>query len=161
MKKYVFFIVMSLFLIIFGFVLTLTEIIDFKIADSFNDKTVSKKEMHYQLEITSPSVVIDSTGLNKVDIIYDDDVKAGTIEIGVTYYNDLVKIEKYNLTDNNSDVISIVTEGIFNKKSAKEFFEVTIEGLKDKEVYDYYSALKPNLKILVNSADEDIVKIRR
>jgi hypothetical protein len=36
-----------------------------------------------------------------------------------------------------------------------------IEGLKNKEIYNYDVALKPNVKVLINSADDDVVKIRR
>ncbi|MDD2203247.1 MAG: hypothetical protein PHT75_02890 [Bacilli bacterium] len=161
MKKHIFTIVISLFVIMFGFLLTITEIIDFKFVNTFNSEVVSISEKSYQFDITSPSVIIDSRNLNEVDIEYDEDIQVGTIKIKATYYDDFVIIEKIDSIENNSDLISIVTEGVSNKRAIKKYIDLTIEGLKEKEIYNYYQALKPNLKIMINNEDADIVKIRR
>ena len=161
MRKYIITLTMSFFLIIFGAILTVSEVLDFNISDTFNDESFSTKTLSYDIKLDNTATEVDTDFTKTPVIIYDNTMASGSMKLTVTYYDDFIAIDKFSLTRNHNDVIYITADGNEDFRTVKKLIQLSINGLKNQEVYNYETALRPDVQIIINEADKDLVKIRK
>jgi hypothetical protein len=161
MRKNIVILTLSFFLIIFGCVITVSEVVDYEVKDNFDDGTLTLMTNTYDLTLNNNTLDITTTFTEEPSIIYDNSMDKGDVKIKVTYYNELMNIDKFVITKTSGDTANISTDDTNNFDAVKKMISVTLNGLRHKEVYNYVSALKPTVKVFINEADKDAVKIRK
>lgn len=161
MRRYMITLGISLILIMAGVTLTIYEFMDFDIVDDFNSKSLSKETVVYNFKTSNVVTNIDTSFTNKANIIYDDNIAPGNIKISVNYYDDIINIESQSIRNDYYNLVKIEADGTGDFETISEVFKLTIEGLKNQEIYNYAKALRPTVKVYINKADRDIVKIRK
>lgn len=160
MTKNIVVLTLSFFLIIFGAVLTVSEVVDYDVKDNFDEGTLTTMTTTYDLTLKNDKLDVDTYFTLEPSIVYDNSIDKGTVKIKVTYYNELMSIDKVMITRTRGDIIDIRVNDTNNFDSVKKIVSLTLNGLRNKEVYNYVNALKPTVVVFINEADKDAVKIR-
>lgn len=160
MRKYVASLIISFFLVMFGIFLTISEVLNFKIVDKFDNNVLAKYTKTYDIEIAKPKIEINASQTNEPTVVYDNTLEKGKMKLVVTYYNEIMDIDKYVLVNDDTDVLYVDIDEIEEFRTVKKLIEVTIEGLKEDTIYNYEKAIRPDLNVIINEADKDVVKIR-
>jgi hypothetical protein len=124
-----------------GVALTVSEVFDFTVKNDFNNAELTKKAQVYDITKTTKLMDISTDNTKDPTIVYDDTITAGNVRIIVTYYNTFIDITKDSTFLNDREVVYIDADGITHFNNIKKFINISIEGLKHKEVYNYEKAL--------------------
>lgn len=160
MKKNIVILILSFFLIMFGMVLTVSEVVNFEVKDDFNDSTLTTMTTSYDFNLSGKSLDINTNFTKEPSVIIDNSLDKGTIKIKVTYYNELISINKFLISNENGNTLNINVEDTQDFDTVKKLIGVTLTGLRQNEVYNYANALKPTVNVYINDADKAAVKIR-
>jgi hypothetical protein len=155
MKRYFISLIVALSLIAIGSIASFYEALDFKVVDSFTNGDLSERIMTYDLKNSTNKVVIDTFFNGDASISYDDTLVPGSYRLLVTYYSDALYVDKYSTIDDDVEYIDFSVNGKGDFETFKKFVNITIDGLKNKKIYDYEKALTPSIKVYINSADKD------
>lgn len=149
----------AFFIIIFGLVLTGVEISRFKIDDDINNLDLSVNTITYDSNISKmPTKIVVSYHV-KPFINYSDEIETGKMKVIVNYYDELHTINKITTINDSSKKFKIMVNAKNNYKMLSKMMKITIEGLKDKKIYDYPKVLSPNIQVFINPADKDSVTV--
>ncbi|MFA5407635.1 MAG: hypothetical protein WC343_02570 [Bacilli bacterium] len=159
MKKVIINIIIAFLLIIFGIAVTVSETLDFTTSNTLDGTTFSKKELIYDVELNETLTTINTSFSHDPTIVYDDSILSGSMKIVISYYDDFVVLNKYSLNNDSELLINIDATQINKWDIMKDFVNMTIDGLKEKRIINYSSALKPDVTIYINQVDKNIVKI--
>lgn len=150
----------SFIFIMLGIVFTVAEALEYSIVDDFDADTLSKKVLAYDMTLNNKVTQIDTTSCEAF-IVYDNSIKTGNIKLVITYYDELIKINEFSVKQSNNDIIYVeADETEDGLRVARELARATVEGLKQKQIYNYTEAIRPHIKVVINEADKESVKIR-
>jgi hypothetical protein len=161
MKKHFITLIIAFCFVIAGIITMAFETLEFSISDIFVDTNLNKRTVTYNLTKLKDKVEIIAPLNNNISIAYDNDIPAGNYKIVVTYYKDLLSIDKSNLIDDNNEIVYISVDDHSNFETFKQLIDITIEGLKNKVLYNYAMALTPEVKVYINEADKDSFDINK
>lgn len=159
MKRYFIAFTLAFFLITFGIFLTAIEISNFKIIDELTNTSLEVKTSTYDLNLTKDTTRILISPYKKPVINYTNDIEQGKIKIVINYFNELVKVKKLTTTNDDNEIIYILADNKNNLSAGQKIVKMTIDGLKDKQIYNYKKGLLPNVQVFINENDKDIVKV--
>jgi len=162
MKKHIIVFIVSIVLIMAGSIWTVYEVFDYKLASNFKDSAFTTKTVSFETSITKAKVLVNANHYGKINIIKNDTIITGTVKIEVTYFNQLFNVNYSSRIDDNNQSLLLT----FNHADEEENFnnfrrilDVTIDGLKNKTIYNYGKAFRPTIEVFVNSSDLNVVKI--
>jgi hypothetical protein len=160
MKRYIINLTISFVLIVFGIILSIFELLDFSIKDRFDDQTLSSKTGSYDFIINKELIEIDTSAIGKSDIIYNNNITPGSLKVEVTYYNNLLEIDKFSLVRNDREIVYFALDKVDDFNTAKKLIKITLDGLKKKTLYNYAEAVLPEIRIYINKVDSDSIMVR-
>jgi hypothetical protein len=155
MKKYFISLIVGLCFIFFGAIISFYEALDFKVVDKFADNSFSEKTITYDLKNINNSVIISTPYISNASLEYDNSITTGNYKIIITYYNEMFNIDKYSQAEDNTEYVDIDMDSKDDFETFKKLINVTINGLKDKKVYNYSKSLSPTIKVYINESDKD------
>jgi hypothetical protein len=157
MKKYFISLIVAFSLIIIGGIASFYEALDFKVVNHFTDSDFSERTMTYDLKSNTNKVVINTFFKGDASISYDNTITPGNYKILITYYSEVLYIDKYSTIENNIEYIDFDITGKEDFDTFKKFINITIDGLKNKNIYNYENALAPSIKVYINETDRNKV----
>lgn len=162
MKKHIIILVIAFLLIIAGSIWTFYEVFDYKLTSDFKNNVFTTKTVNFETSINKAKVFVSTNRFGKIKITKNDEIIAGTIKIKVTYFNQLFNVNYSSMIDKNEQSLLLTfnhadEEEVFN--NFRRIIDITIDGLKNKVIYNYKKALRPTIEIFVNSNDLNVVKI--
>lgn len=160
MKKNIILIFIAFCLMALGINLMVYEIMDFNISNTFKDGTFTKKVSTYEFKKIKNEVEIIVENDKNAYIEYDNSLEKDNYKIVVTYFNELFEIGKILTTKDDKEHIYINYNNKSNFSSIKKVIDVTIDGLKKNEVYNYYNAFSPVVKVYINEENKNDFRIR-
>ena len=160
MKKNIILIFIAFCLMALGINLMVYEIMDFDIAKNFKDGAFTKKVCTYEFKKVKKDVEIIVANDRNAYIQFDNSLEKDNYKIVVTYYKDFFKIDKLFTTRDDTEQIYIKYSNKKDLKNIKKVIGVTIDGIKNKEVYDYHNAFSPVVKVYINEENKDDFRIR-
>jgi len=154
MKKYIITIIIGLIVVGCGGGLFAVEVMDYDYIDSL-PTNVTATTLNYTYDLNDDDVYIDNSAYN---VIYttDDKIAEGTIKISVSYYDKVNEISTSDSIQDGHRVISyFASEKITN---FKYFYNLFMDNLKDKKVYNYEYLDNVTITVHLNSKDTSNVK---
>lgn len=160
MRRAIISLCISLVLIAIGTILCSFEFLKFDIVDSFDKANLTTKKMTYDLKLNGNNNLIDTLETQDNEIIYDNTLEVGNLRLEVTYYNELISVRNFTINEDGKNIFYIERYAYDDFNAFRKIFDVTIDGLKENNIFNYVEATKPKLKIYINEVDKEFVKIR-
>ena len=162
MKKHIIIFVISIVLIIAGSIWTVYEVFDYKLASNFKDNAFTTKTVTFETSITKAKVIVKTGHYGEIKITKNDTIVTGTVKIEVTYFNQLFNVNYSSRIDDNNQSLLLTFNNADEEENFNNFrriLDITIDGLKNKTIYNYEKAFRPTIEVFVNSSDLNVVKI--
>jgi hypothetical protein len=158
MKKYFISLIVGLCFIVCGALISFYEALDFRVVDKFVNDNFSEKTITYDLKNTNDLVIINTPFISNTSIEYDNTIPSGNYRITIKYYNEILDIDKYSEVEDKTEYVNIDMDSREDFDNLKKLINVTIDGLRDKKVYNYSKALSPTIKVYINASDKDKIE---
>lgn len=163
MKKQIIIYIVSFILIMAGSIWTAFEVFDYKLTNKFTKNELTTKTVSYETSINKARVFVKTDCYRKIKLIKSDLIPVGTVKINVTYFNQLFSVNYSSNISNREQTLLLSFNRIRNEENfnnIRMIINITIDGLKNKTIYNYAKALRPSIEVLANSSDINTVKIR-
>ena len=162
MKKHIIIFIVSIVLIMAGSIWTIYEVFDYKLANNFKEDAFTTKTVSFEASITKAKVFVHADRYGKINITKNDEISIGTVKIEVTYFNQLFNVNYSSMIDDNNQSLLLSFNHVDEEENFNNFkriLDVTIDGLKNKTIYNYGKAFRPTINVFVNSSDLNVVKM--
>lgn len=159
MKKHLISLIVGCIFFGIGITMTILNVFDYDYINSFSDSKIKQSTLIFNDTINNKNFFV-AADASKANLVTDDKLAAGNIKIVVKYYGDFTRaIKRIEETPNYKLFKIDIDFNINNFEQTKKLFNVTIDALKDKKIYNYSALLKSDVTVYCNSADSNYVKI--
>ncbi|NLL44142.1 MAG: DUF1700 domain-containing protein [Mollicutes bacterium] len=111
------------------------------------------KTIVYNEEIDEKTYIY---GNDEIEIVIDNTLEDGKIDIEVTYYDDFIAINKRNHTEKRNDDIYITTR--LRNNSIGKLLDIMVAKLKENKIYNYGYFFKPEIRVFANEKTINLIK---
>ncbi|MDD2489905.1 MAG: hypothetical protein PHY26_01435 [Bacilli bacterium] len=159
MSKYFISLLVGLIFIVIGVNFFIYDLFKYDYIDSIPVEKFEFNELTIEQTFSNKLLLIDGDYI-KSHIIEDDSIIPGNTEIMVRYYDELIDLD-INKVEGSSNV-TIDVDINYNKNNIeglRTLFNLCIDNLKERTIYNYSLLFRPEVYIYIHSNDRLNVKI--
>ena len=149
MKKYIITIILGFIILSCGGARLTLEIMNYDYVDGLPTSVVATTDI-FSYDVNDRNIYFDNKNDN-IEYIIDDTLNVGTIKVKVSYYDKINSIKEIDSIINGNRVIT------YNKVEKvadfKYFYNLFIDNLKDKKIYNYTAFNNIAISVYMNSED--------
>lgn len=144
-KVYFFPFIIGIIFLITGSLISMDKAIEIDFHDTLPTNSFERKMAVYSENIDKRTFII---GDDDIEMVVDNSLEDGKINVEVTYYNDLVNIERIIYC--SDDYCDIRFSTYYHGNNKKKLIDLIINELKKNRVYNYAYFFKPEIKVFAN-----------